>query len=110
MRLYPSIAFENTIQHYHWTCYFSASTKEKKIIAFDVTAVKKYLIPASIEISRFCSAKSRNIMNNADVINGYAFSSNTDTIHSIKDLNISCPAISNATHGECPVMTFTNSY
>ena len=44
MRLYPSITSKNTIQYNNWSCYFCASTKEKKIITFDITTIKKYLM------------------------------------------------------------------
>src|SRR5688500_5617083 len=104
MWLYPSIAMENTIQYNNRPRNLSACAKEKKIITLDITAIKKYLIPASIQISRLGSTKCGNIMDNADIIYGDSFACNTDTIYGIKDLDVSCPSIRKSAHGECPVV------
>src|SRR5687768_6277309 len=69
VRLYPAITTKNAVKHYHGTRYFCSRTKEKKIISFDRTAIKKYLLTATIQISRFCSSYGRKIMNDADIIN-----------------------------------------
>src|SRR5678816_4748488 len=68
MRLYPSVATENTIQYNNRSSYFSTGTKEKKIITSDITTIKKYLLTTSILISWFGSSKCGDFMNDVDVI------------------------------------------
>src|SRR5688572_7656399 len=110
MRLYPSIPAENTIQDNNGTCYFSTGAKEEKIIAFDITAIEKYLIPAAIQIGGFCGTEGGDIMNNTYVIHGNSFTGNTNAIYSIKNFNVPCPAIGKSAHGECAMMTFADCH
>src|SRR5688572_11767482 len=110
MRLYPSIATENTIQYNNGTCHFSAGAKEKKIIPFDITLIEKYLIPAAIQIGGFCGTERGHLMNNADIIHGNSFTGNANAIYRIKNFNVSCPAIGKSAHGKCTVMTFAYRY
>src|SRR6188768_1597058 len=107
MWLYPSVASKNTIQYNNRSCDFSTCAKEKKIITFNITTIKKYLISASIQIGRFRSAKRGIFMNNANIIYRNSITGNTDAIYRIKDLNVSCPTICDSAHGECTMMTFT---
>ena len=110
MWLYPSIATKNTIQYNNRSCDFGASAKEKEIITFNIATIKKYLISASIQISRLRSAKSGNFMNNTDIIYSNSVTGNTNAVYRIKDLNVSCPTICDPAYGECTVMVFAYSY
>src|SRR5678816_820084 len=109
MRLYPSVATENTIQYNNRSSYFSTGTKEKKIITSDITVIKKYLLTTSIQISRFGSSKCGDFMNDVDVIYCYSLTCNTNAIYCIKNFKVSCPPIRQATHCKRTMMLITDS-
>jgi hypothetical protein len=109
MWLYPSIAFENTIQQNNWPGYFSSCSKKKNIISCDLTSIKKNLLAASIQIGRFSSSKCWNFMSDTDVITCDSFACNANAIYCIKNFKVSCPPIRQATHGESTMMIITDS-
>src|SRR5262245_25080295 len=109
MWLYPSITTENAIQQNNRPCYFRSRSKKKNIIDGDPAIIKNHLLTTSIQISRFCSTDRWHIMNDADIINCYPFTRNTNAIYCIENFNVSSPSIRQATHGECTMMSIVDS-